>query len=90
VMLPIIHGVCSVKVSISTFFLAASFVQNQKHVEERDSIYSLTPTSFTRSKSLQFRQSIPAPLRRLYERALGPSAFFPQNLLKINNLVNPT
>lgn len=50
--------------SISTFFLAASFVQTRKHIEERASMYSLSPSSYARSRSLQIGQSIPAPLRR--------------------------
>jgi hypothetical protein len=50
--------------SISTFFLAASLVQARKHSEERASMYSRTPASYIRFRSLQIGQSIPAPLRR--------------------------
>ena len=50
--------------SISTFFLAASLVQARKHAEERASMYSRTPASYVRFRSLQIGQSIPAPLRR--------------------------
>jgi hypothetical protein len=44
--------------SISTFFLAASLVQAVKHAEERASMYSLSPASYARFRSLQFGQSI--------------------------------
>ncbi len=68
--------------SISTFFLAASFVQSRKHAEERDLMYSLNLASYARSRFLQIGQCIPAPLRR----SAGPTVASIRSWFKLREI----